>query len=419
MEIRGNQSRIRLVQKARPLKIPDNATETSISPADSFIQMAGIMANTPKTTDSTLFQATIDHAGAQLNNNARPTAETLRKVTKDYGISELTVAPINNGLTNLTYLVSDQSKPRYILQRLHKAYPAQTNGDIRVVNEFLVQQGHTSSRLVPTVEGKFWQRDHHGDIWRLCTFVPGKTYSKTADPALCNSAGFALGRLHQTLNRLNHNFAPGRPILHDLDFHLRSLRKALADPVLRHHPAWTEANKLAEEIFKRAHGFADLNRLPQRISHGDPKLDNIIFGKRPCFIDLDSMQPMSTVFDLGDAFRSWCNPQGADAPNATFDIQFFEAALDGYLKAAPDLLTSKELESLGDATECITLELAARMCVDALHESQFAWDRSRYASAWRHNIERTKSKLALADSIHLQQNAIVVVIQTVSENLSG
>ncbi len=45
------------------------------------------------------------------------------------------------------------------------------------------------------------------------------------------------------------------------------------------------------------------------------------------------------------------------------------------------------------------MELAARFCTDALEESYFGWDASRFASAAEHNLVRARAQLSLARSI--------------------
>jgi Ser/Thr protein kinase RdoA (MazF antagonist) len=136
--------------------------------------------------------------------------------------------------------------------------------------------------------------------------------------------------------------------------------------------------------------------------HGDPKLNNIVFGKdgtARCLIDLDTLSRMTIPVELGDAFRSWCNPTGEDVVAARFDLSLFEAAIGGYARETRGFLTPAEIAAIPGAVETIALELAARFCADALEESYFGWNRVRFPSASAHNLHRARSQLALGQSI--------------------
>ena len=51
--------------------------------------------------------------------------------------------------------------------------------------------------------------------------------------------------------------------------------------------------------------------LPERIIHGDLKLNNIRFdetgNKAIAIVDLDTLGVSKIVIDIGDAIRSWCH----------------------------------------------------------------------------------------------------------------
>ena len=72
--------------------------------------------------------------------------------------------------------------------------------------------------------------------------------------------------------------------------------------------------------------------------------------------------------ELGDAWRSWCNPAGEDTRNARFEMSFFEASTQGFLEGYGFELSDIERSSLGTAIERVTLELCSRYVTDALEE---------------------------------------------------
>jgi hypothetical protein len=80
-------------------------------------------------------------------------------------------------------------------------------------------------------------------------------------------------------------------------------------------------------------------------------------------------------------------------------MDFFEAGVGGWAGEVRGLPTPAERDAIAPAVELIAVELAARFCRDALAESYFAWDRTRYGSATEHNLARARGQLALARSV--------------------
>ena len=121
---------------------------------------------------------------------------------------------------------------------------------------------------------------------------------------------------------------------------------------------------------------------------------------------------MDITCELGDAWRSWCNPAGEDSPeDAHFDVGLFEASAAGFRKTAP-ALTSEEHEGLIAGIERICIELASRFCADALNNSYFREDSERYPVAGEHNLHRAHCQLALAQSVRAQRLACEKVLAT-------
>ena len=158
---------------------------------------------------------------------------------------------------------------------------------------------------------------------------------------------------------------------------------------------------------------------PNRICHGDLKVSNIRFDRNAetavALIDLDTVGPMQLAAELGDAWRSWCNPAGEDDPsNARFDLSLFEASLRGFATTAPKL-QAVEWENLTPGIERICLELAARFCADALNNSYFKEDRNIFPIPGSHNLHKARCQLALARSVrqlHGQCEALVTEVRS-------
>jgi Ser/Thr protein kinase RdoA (MazF antagonist) len=324
-----------------------------------------------------------------------------RSVLREYPQvgSEVRVEPLGHGLINETYAVDDPAG-QYVLQRVHPAFSARIHENIAAVTERLATRGVPTPRLCAAMDGRLWV-EHEGRVWRLMTRLAGVSFDAVASPVQARAAGGALGRFHGALADLDHTFVGMRTGVHDTPGHLAHLRDCLQrHGVHRLHAAVAGS---AERLFELAEVLDPVTGVPDRIVHGDPKFNNVLFeGEDPeaslravGLVDLDTVGPMPLHLELGDAWRSWCNRTGEDEEEAAFDLDVFEASLQGWSAAAPFVLEPNESEALLHGVEWITLELAARFLADALTESYFGWDPSRFRTRGEHNLVRARGQLAL------------------------
>jgi len=179
----------------------------------------------------------------------------------------------------------------------------------------------------------------------------------------------------------------------------------LAEAVTAHggHRLIADVRPLAAEIRAGATALAPLPALPPRICHGDLKFNNILFaGRQPpddaraiCLIDLDTVGPLSLAYELGDAWRSWCNRAGEDNVQAKLDLEILGASLRGYVAGLGRALTADERHGLLLGVEWVSLELSARFAADALDESYFGWDAARFPGRGEHNLVRARGQWSL------------------------
>ena len=183
--------------------------------------------------------------------------------------------------------------------------------------------------------------------------------------------------------------------------HADRLVRALADHP-RHRLASAVASQ-AEALLRLADGQPDFADLPRRITHGDPKISNVLFlppdHRAHALVDLDTLGRLDLPTELGDAFRSWCNPAGEDAGEPGLDLTLFEAAVNGYATAAGGQVEPAETARLVDGLVVICTELACRFAADALDESYFGWDPDRFSTRGDHNLHRAQVQLTLARSV--------------------
>ena len=205
------------------------------------------------------------------------------------------------------------------------------------------------------------------------------------------------GPLSQALVDFEHPFASKRRPIHEPQRSIRELEQALAQH--RGHPLHAEAESLRRKTLELLSRLPALPETPLRVAHGDPKINNMLFsaeGEGLAMLDLDSLGRLSLPYELGDAFRSWCNPVGEDSEDTEFSVELFEAARSGYLDVAT-FLTDDERSSLVDATLWITLELTTRS--RRHRQRRISAGTPAFASRAEHNLVRARGQLRLAESL--------------------
>ncbi len=314
------------------------------------------------------------------------------------------------GLINKTYLVEDGAK-KFILQWVNPIFPTTIHDNIEAITRHLEQRGMWTPHLLRTRAGGLCL-DLGGDgVWRLLTHVGGFSFDVIASAQQARAAGALVGRFHGAVDSLRHEFVGTRLGVHDTPKHLARLREAITTQ--RDHRLAGELRQLAVPLLERAEAMPPLPGLPERICHGDLKFNNILFAgpegaaaEQPiCLIDLDTIGPMSLAFEVGDAWRSWCNRNGENNPVASLDLAIFTASLDGYREGFERKLTTEERTALLLGVEWVSLELAARFAADAVFESYFGWDPSKFAGRGEHNLVRARGQWSLHEQLFAGRTA--------------
>lgn len=331
-------------------------------------------------------------------------------VLRAYGLQPARVDPYGKGLINGTWLV-DTGDNRYILQCVNPVFPAGINRDIDCVTRHLASSGLVTCRIVPTADGRLWNR-FDDRTWRLLTFVDGVSHDALTTPGQAESAGTLLAAFHHAVGDLDHEFTNPRLGIHDTTRHLAFLRETLR--IQAAHPRYADVAPLAARILAAADELSPCPQTPDRIVHGDPKINNLLFTRDTdiafSLVDLDTLARMPLPLELGDALRSWCNPAGEDDQRSEFSAPLFAESIRGYAQGARDWITPDESAAIVSATETILIELAARFCADALNECYFGWNADKFATRSEHNQERAASQLHVAESLAAQRKGLEAIV---------
>ncbi len=319
------------------------------------------------------------------------------------------VTPVSIGNINRTFRV-DKGDTAAIVQRLHPVFDASVHNDIAAVTDRLAAQGVPTPRLLPTSDGSLYVVAADG-VWRAQSFVPGKTHEKLPSPDVARAAGELVGRFHAALDGWTHDYAFTRGNVHNTAHHLQTLRDALATH--RDHRLYNKVEATARSLLLDDDALRSTQKaieaLPPRNAHGDLKVSNLRFddrGQGLCLVDLDTLSRMAWPLEMGDAFRSWCNPRQEDELPARFDATLFAEGIGGYADLMRGRITQEESALLVPAIWLISTELAARFLADALLENYFGFDAQRYRTKGDHHLARGMAMLSLARDVQSQRDEL-------------
>ena len=328
----------------------------------------------------------------------------------EWSITAPVKAATDGGLINDTYIVGDP--PSAILQRVNPIFEPPVHEDIEKITSHIEKMGMRTPRLVRTVDNQLCFPTESG-TWRLLSFIEGSTVHTITNPRQAASAAALVGEFHRVTESLEHHFHFVRPGAHDTQQHMATLEEALFEPA--NDEVTAQAKSLGQAILETWQRWDGELELPLRICHGDLKISNIRFDQAQetavCLLDFDTFSHQTIAVEMGDAWRSWCNPGGENnLDDVRFDLNIFEVSALAWIKNGP-VLQSSERENLVLGIQRICLELSARFCADAIKKSYFKEDNRRFSVPGSHNIHRAKGQYKLAQSVQQNRQEAERIIQ--------
>ncbi len=344
-----------------------------------------------------------------------------------------------SGHINDTYRLTCEQDGRqihYILQRInHQVFknpPAMMENIRRVTNhirrKLQEQQNKLASRqlvVIDTNDGADFFQDDRGNYWRLYNRIENAvTYDTIESPELAYEAARMFGRFAAMLTDL-----PGPPV-HETspDFHATPKRLTTFRGVLRQDPCNRAKDAGAEIDFVLENGgicdvllnHAGKGEIPVRITHNDTKINNVLLDEKThkgvCVIDLDTVMPGLSLYDIGDMVRTATNPADEDERDlskVTMRMPIFEMLLKGFAEETHTFLTPTEKKNMVFAGKLITFEQMIRFGADHL-----AGDIYYKIHREGHNLDRCRTQMKMVRSIIAQEDAMNALADSVFDGLS-
>jgi len=360
-----------------------------------------------------------------------PPRDILREVVSQFPLhgSLCDAERYGSGHINDTFVATyDQAgaRVRYIVQRInHKIFknvPALMENISRVTSHVAAKAVGGDSRqtltLVPRHGGTPFYESPEGDFWRVYLFVENsRTFDALENSSQAFEAARAFGRFQQSLadlsgSRLHETI----PHFHDTPRRLDALRMAAQeDAVGRRKEVLAELDfafrreKEAGRLLELVHS----GDIPERVTHNDTKLNNVIFdnatGEGICVIDLDTVMPGLSLYDFGDLVRFAANTAAEDEPDRSkidVSLTVFESIAKGYVSTAGDILTAAEWDNLAFAARLMTFEVGIRFLTDYL-QGDIYFKTKRVG----HNLDRARNQLYLVERMEVAKDMMSTIVR--------
>ena len=329
---------------------------------------------------------------------------------------------MGNGLINDTYkiMINGHEQPKYVLQHINdKVFTdvEMLQRNIEIVTNHIRRKyeqaglSHIDRRVLHFLKadtGKTYVKVGE-EYWRVMDFIADSVTQEAVTPQSAYDAGRSFGDFESLLSDVKEPIGEIIPNFHNIEFRLKQLDEAIAaDPVGRMSDQEVQdyVKKIKDLAYEMCLGerlFRE-GKLPKRICHCDTKVNNMLFDKEGnvlCIIDLDTIMPSFVFSDFGDFLRSAANTGAEDDPdlgNIHFNLEIYDAFLNGYLEGTKTFLTPIERENLPYAATLFPYMQAVRFFADYINGDTYY--KTRYPE---HNMVRTRAQWKLFQEARSQK----------------
>ena len=350
----------------------------------------------------------------------------------------------NQGNINKTYVLifeHNNEEKKYLLQKINSNVfkePYLVMKNIELVTNHIKQklaensdQKHQTLEVIKTVNGEnlltYINEDGEKEYYRAFKYIDGTiSYDSLKDSKNPTLIAYETGKSFGFFQKMLDDFPVNMLGETIKDFH--NTKKRFQDLLL------SIENKVTDRAFKYSNEIIDLiskikecsvivdslgKSIPLRVTHNDTKLNNILIDKNSfegiCVIDLDTVMPGSSLFDLGDGIRSACSNSFEDETNPKeifLNLDLTRSYLKGYLEEMAPYLTPAEINNIAPSIKILTYELAIRFLTDYINGDTYF--KIKYPN---HNADRFMNQYLLLKDIESKEDEIQAFVKKTIEEL--
>lgn len=324
------------------------------------------------------------------------------------------VSAIGNGLINDTFLVTSDQQP-FILQRINTQvfpHPGLIMENLDTLHKHLKGIHSYPVKLnipcyLATNNDQAYYLDKDANFWRALEYIENSSSKEyLSNQTQAEQIGFALGHFHRLFHnaniRLFNDTLPGFHITPDYFKHYQSIEHL--EPGSMPLEEVRQCRQFIKGFSSKIHHLENAKQqglLTERITHGDPKLNNFLFAQNThkiiSLIDLDTVKPGLIHYDIADCIRSCCHNHSTN----TLDIALAKTILNSYLKETVDFFTDHDYAFLYTAIELIPFELGLRFFADYLEGNKYF-----KVDSTTQNLDRALAQFQLCEDIAKQEKNI-------------
>lgn len=323
----------------------------------------------------------------------------------------------------------DGDTRRYILQHINQHVfkdPEAVQRNIQLVTAHLrrkiIAAGGDPQRetlnLILTQDGSSFYRTDDGEYWRCFVFIEGaRTYDCVENMDHVYNTAKAFGNFQNMLSDFpSEQLVETIPNFHDTGNRYQNFLTAVRNDIVNRARFCQPEIDFVIERDSRISILTDMlarEELPERVTHNDTKFNNVMIddqtGEGICIVDLDTVMPGLSLYDFGDAIRSMATTAAedeADLSKVNFDLAVYRRYVHGYLDAAGEILTPREIELLPFSAILMTFECGMRFLTDYLEgDTYYKIHRQN------HNLDRCRTQFKLVSDMEKQFEIMTEIIE--------
>lgn len=358
------------------------------------------------------------------------TEQEVRILENFFNVAKIqSIEEYGDGHINCTYLVRSKYC-RFIIQKINKSVfhnPPAIIHNIGLVTNFirnqLIYNGKNPENAVLTCIQTVKGDDYaiiDGEYWRGYMFINGAlAHSKCDDAKMFREVGKVVGDFQFLLKGFDPTvLLESIPHFHDTPYRFKHFINTVSNnlnDLNKNALKEIEFIKEREDIMSCITSLLSSGELPQRVTHNDTKLSNVMIdektNKAVCLIDFDTVMNGSLLYDYGDALRAGASTASEDETDLSkvhVNLELFTSFTDGFLKRIKPIIKYNEVNNLYYGFLIMTLEVGMRFLDDYLDGD--CYFKVSYST---HNLDRARNQLALVKDIEERKEEIIEIINSI------